>query len=247
MKTPWINILVHESQRCAGLKDSFLSLGYDVTSWPLTNEAWHYRPPADVVVFDLNTLDHSVMHYIGSMRLTSDSILYVLASTAEPADQIRALELGADDVQIKPLHIPSFALRVRNALLRRQRPWILERSGGDRAKSPSGYWHFEEHERVAITPEGQVLSLTKAEFHILYALIQAKGKTVLRDRLLAQLSPTSRTGSSESLTTLIYRLRRKLQEAGSPGVIRTTSGEGYRLADASCKAQNHSALFSSRS
>lgn len=172
------------------------------------------------------------MLYIASLRLTSDSILYVLASAAEPADQIRALELGADDVQVKPVHTPSFALRIRNALLRRQRPPEHDRTSGERAYTTSGLWHFDEQERIATTPEGQVLSLTKAEFQILYALIKAEGKTVLKDRLLAQLSRASRTGSPESLTTLIYRLRKKLQEAGSANVIRTTSGEGYRLAGA---------------
>ena len=54
-----------------------------------------------------------------------------------------------------------------------------------------------------------------------------KGKVVSRERLMEQLWETDSFVDENTLTVNVGRLRRKLEAAGLPELIRTRKGTGY--------------------
>jgi DNA-binding response OmpR family regulator len=142
----------------------------------------------------------------------------MLTARDSVAERVAGLELGADDYVIKPVAMAELVARVR-ALVRRRgeaRPSVLR------------------HRDVSLDPaaraarRGQrVLDLNRKERAVLEELLLAEGATVSTDRLLnAAWSDAHAFPFDNTVRVTIMRLRRKL---GSPPVIETVVGEGYRL------------------
>ena len=81
----------------------------------------------------------------------------------------------------------------------------------------------------SLTYEGQKISLTKNEARILSALLENKGKTVSREKLMERLWETDSFVDENTLTVNVNRLRRKLNEVGLTDFITTRFGEGYLI------------------
>ncbi len=90
------------------------------------------------------------------------------------------------------------------------------------------------HEHV-VDVQGREISLTSREFEIVMKLAEHPGWVWS----VEQLSTDDEGGdySSESVSVLVSRLRRKLARAGALDVIETVRGSGYRL----CMASNDDA------
>ena len=80
-----------------------------------------------------------------------------------------------------------------------------------------------------LTYGGGVIELTKNEHRILLALMQSKGKTVSREKLMEKLWETDSFVDENTLTVNVNRLRKKLDAAGLDGFITTKFGEGYLI------------------
>ena len=76
-----------------------------------------------------------------------------------------------------------------------------------------------------------MIPLTKNETGILLCLMESRGRTVSREKLMERLWETDRFVDENTLSVNVNRLRRKLDAAGLPGFIETRVGEGYRLAE----------------
>jgi DNA-binding response OmpR family regulator len=231
MEQTRIHIFEHTTECCANLVVSLNKLGYRVklASLPTNESPQLAASDSDAIIINLPYLDTTTMTHIESIRSASSSIMYVLTPSAPPSVIVQALELGVDDIQLKPIHIPSFTLRIRNALSRHRHASSLEPKRLLSAPNSMQLWQLNEDERTAIPPNGREMELTKGEFVILSTLFQAEGKVVVRERLIGQSRRSMPSSSPESITTLIYRLRKKLRLADAPCVIRTISGDGYRI------------------
>jgi DNA-binding response OmpR family regulator len=147
----------------------------------------------------------------------STKVLMLTARDAV-AERVAGLELGADDYVVKPVAMAELVARVR-ALGRRRgegRPSLLR------------------HRDVALDPATRTvrradreIELNRKERAVLEELLRAEGATVSTDRLLnAAWSDAHAFPFDNTVRVTIMRLRRKL---GSPPVIETVVGEGYRL------------------
>ena len=76
---------------------------------------------------------------------------------------------------------------------------------------------------------GQRVDLTKNEYRILRALMEARGAVVSRDELMRRLWESDSFVDENALTVNIARLRRKLEQAGLEDFIRTKKGMGYMV------------------
>lgn len=74
---------------------------------------------------------------------------------------------------------------------------------------------------------GRAVTVTRKEFELLAALARAPGTTVDRQRLLLEVWHSDDSGLSRTLDVHIATLRAKL---GSPELVHTVRGVGYRLA-----------------
>ena len=74
---------------------------------------------------------------------------------------------------------------------------------------------------------GVRLDLTRIEFGLLAALVAAGGDPVSRRDLLREVWNVSFDPGTNVVDVHVNRLRRKLEDAGLPGVVRTVRGQGY--------------------
>ena len=155
------------------------------------------------------------------MITASDRPTMVLMLTAADTtdDRISGLDLGADDYLSKPFHFTELVLRIR-ALARRQptaRPRIYRT--GDLTLDP---------QRHTATRKGRPLELSVKEFAVLEALLRAAPAVMSTENLLEQVWDENADPFTNTVFNTLSRLRRKL---GSPPVIETQPGVGYRISD----------------
>src|ERR1700730_11152384 len=148
----------------------------------------------------------------------------------EEIDRIVGLELGADDYIVKPFSLRELLARVR-AVLRRQE---IGRQARARDPERGGYrfggWHLERRGRILVDCNGSPVPLSKGEYGLLLALLEAPQRPLTREHLL-QATRIHDDIFDRSIDVQILRLRRKLKtDPGSPRLIQTERGVGYIFA-----------------
>ena len=81
----------------------------------------------------------------------------------------------------------------------------------------------------SLSCNGSRVELSKNEYRILLALMEAKGKVVSREKLMERLWETDSFIDDNTLTVNVNRLRKKLDAAGLPDFIATRFGVGYLI------------------
>lgn len=163
--------------------------------------------------------------------LSGDAVCRTLVSQGYPArilmltaagtlgDRVAGLDLGADDYLAKPFAYVELLARIR-ALGRRTKP------GGSTVLEFAGV-RLDTSRRIA-ERDGNPMRLTLKEFGVLETLLSADGGYVSADDLLEEVwdDPTDRTRGVVKIA--VHTLRRKL---GSPPVIHSAQGHGYRIGE----------------
>ena len=137
------------------------------------------------------------------------------------------LELGADDYVTKPFSIRELLARVKA---------VLRRTDG-KAKRLARYSFADvdlDFEAYKATKDGELLELSPREFELLRYLIERKGETVSREKLLEDVWGYESYPSTRTVDTHIAKLRAKIGDSGSePRFILTIHGTGYKFVDPS--------------
>ena len=140
---------------------------------------------------------------------------------------VRCLELGADDVVLKPFSFRELRARIK-ALLRRRR-----RLEGAVLQFGNVEMDRAEHR---VLRSGREVELTATEFSLLESLLRRHGEQVCsRAELLHEVWHDPEGLGTNIVEVYINYLRRKLGQtrlhgSGLECVIRTVRGEGYVLA-----------------
>lgn len=94
-----------------------------------------------------------------------------------------------------------------------------------------GNWTLNLLTRSLLSAEGEVVSLTAAEFEILRIFTERPGRSLSRATLLDRLKGENATPFDRSIDTLIARVRKKIEaDADQPVYIKTIRGTGYVFA-----------------
>lgn len=153
---------------------------------------------------------------------TADIPIIVIAHEASESDRIRALDSGADDCVSMPLNADELAARIR-ALRRRVRS-----HGSTTRRLRAGTIELDL-DRWTAQVGGAPVQLTRMEFRLLQALLEAKGRMLSRGLLMEKAWPHSTIHRLDSRTVDVHigRLRRKLGTAGRQ--IITIRNVGFRF------------------
>jgi two-component system torCAD operon response regulator TorR len=175
----------------------------------------------EAVVVDIGLPGADGLSLLRELREQADIAILVVTRRSAPEFRIEALDLGADDYLVKPVHHGELAARIRS-VMRRRYPMRGRRKR-------IGRWLVDLEARRAVS--GDVTApLTRGEFEIMACLIEANSKIVSREGLLSAVSRRPMDSDLRSVDTLVSRLRRKLgDDTEEPQLIVTAPGFGYRL------------------
>ena len=146
-------------------------------------------------------------------------ILMLTAKTA-PADEMAALDSGADDYLAKPFAFGVLLARLR-ALARRSddpRPAVLECD--DLTLDPARHEVRRGGTRIALTPR---------QFAILEMLMRRRGQVVSKRAILEHVWDFAFDGGPNIVEVYIRQLRQRIDLPFDRNNLQTVRGSGYRL------------------
>jgi DNA-binding response OmpR family regulator len=180
-----------------------------------------------LVILDLMLPEVDGLAVIRAVRRNDRTPIVVLSARGTTSDRISGLAAGADDYVPKPFSPAELVLRVKRVLDRTagaaDQPGRGPLTHGDLVVDP------DRHEvRIA----GTVIALTRVEFRLLLALLEAGGRVLSRDRLLDAVHGDDGLDILDrTIDVHIRRLRDKLgDDPERPRYVATVRGVGYRAA-----------------
>ncbi len=223
-----ILIVEDEPDMVLGLKDNFEFEGYEVTTAADgisgLERARSIKP--DLVILDIMLPKLSGLEVCKTLRGEGfETPIVMLTARGQEIDKVVGLELGADDYVTKPFSIRELLARVR-AILRRT-------EGGKKRLQRYKFSDLElDFEVYRAKKAGLALELSPREFELLRYLIERKGETVSRDKLLEDVWGYESYPSTRTVDTHIAKLRAKIGDSGAdPRYILTIHGVGYKFVD----------------
>ena len=148
--------------------------------------------------------------------------ILMLSARDQVVDKVAGLQFGADDYLAKPFEFAELMARVQ-ALLRRASP-----SAGT---GPFRFGNVEvDLRRTEVLRDGKPVGLSAREFHLLRFLIENRGQTIPRERLLSEVWGYASATATRTLDVHMGWLRQKLEDnPKNPVYLLTIRGLGYRL------------------
>jgi len=177
----------------------------------------------DVVLLDLAMPGHDGLAVCQAIRRRGSTPIIVVSGEGQEAAKVEALDAGADDYVTKPFGKHELLARIRAVIRRRS---VGDERGDDETPAMIRI-DASRHEARA---GGTLLNLTRTEFALLAALVQARGRLVNQHDLLTAGWPDEHDPDPLWLKPHLARLRRKLDDASAP-LPMPVRGIGYRLID----------------
>jgi DNA-binding response OmpR family regulator len=131
-------------------------------------------------------------------------------------DRVAGLRAGADDYLVKPFAFAELLARIEA---------LTRRLGADRVLTHDGVAVDPGARRVTV--RGEPVELTAKEFDLLECLLRNAGRVLTRSEQKERVWDFSFDARTKVVDLYVHYLRRKLEQAGAPGVIETVRGVGY--------------------
>ena len=176
----------------------------------------------DLVILDVNLPGFDGFEVCRRIRAESDTPVMMLTVRGEEADQVRGLDLGADDYLAKPFSPTALLARVRA---------VLRRRGTDRpAPLGSGAIVLDPDLQTVSVESAPPVRLTNLEFKFLQLMVSTPHRTVPPERLVRHVWGHRGNDDRQLLKQLVHRVRQKIEtDPAEPRFLKTVSGVGYRL------------------
>ena len=191
---------------------------------PRAEAAELQRARASCLVIDPSACADDPWALLEELSAVGRSLAIVVCTTATTvAERVRGLRLGADDWVTKPCHPEEVVARLE-AVVRR-----LHTSETTPAAVRAGELEVRPEMYDAFVG-GHAVGLTRREFELLQAFVQATGTVIPRDELYERVWGYTMAHGDRSVDVFVRRLRTKL--AGpSPrwAYVHTHFGIGYRF------------------
>src|SRR5947207_1405875 len=185
----------------------------------------------DVVILDLRLGLEDGLDLLREIRSHSDvPVIIATGHRRDEIDRVVGLELGADDYITKPFGLRELLARIRAVLRRREAGQAAVRRDQERGRCRFGGWQLDRRIRRLTDSSGIPVVLTKGEYALLIAFLDAPQRPVSREHLL-QATSIHEDVFDRSIDVQVLRLRRKLEtDPNKPRVILTERGVGYVFA-----------------
>lgn len=149
-----------------------------------------------------------------------DLPIIFLTVRGDSSDIVLGFQSGADDYVVKPFELVVLHSRIL-AMLRRTKNVLGQYLSCDGI--------VIDRNRRLVSYQSEEINLSVAEYELLLYLMQNKGKTVTRERILEQVwDANGNYVNNNTLTVTMKRLRDKLHQ---PSCMKTVRSVGYRMED----------------
>ena len=179
--------------------------------------------PLDCVVLDWMLPGRDGVEVLKELRRGGHSIpVLMLTARDAVADRVAGLDAGADDYLVKPFEFTELLARVRS-LLRRS-------PGGRETVLALGDLSVDLIDR-RVTRVGRPVELRPREYEVLVYLLRRQGMVVSREMLGRDVWADQDYPLTNVIDVTVANLRRALEKAGGPPLVRTVRGAGFVLRD----------------
>lgn len=229
-----MRILLVENDPALGtfLKRGFEADNYDVELTSSGEQALCVAAGVEfaAALLDIGVRDFAILDVIRQLRGIHPHLpILVLTLRTRPEDRAQMLDLGADDIVLKPFALSELRARVR-ALLRRG------------TRLPETALRVEDLELNLVQHKarraGRMLELTPKEFALLEYLMRNAGKHVTRAEIIEHVWNLSFDTMTNVVDVYINYLRKKVDAFAERKLIHTIRGTGYCLQAASTEARH---------
>lgn len=185
----------------------------------------------NLVILDLRLGQEDGLDLLREVRSSSDvPVIIITGHRRDDIDRVVGLELGADDYLTKPFNLRELLARVRAVLRRFDSGRTVPARDAGRGRFRFCGWQLDCRTRRLTDPDGAAVTLTKGEYALLLAFLEAPQRPLSREHLL-QATRVHEDVFDRSIDVQILRLRRKLErDPSAPRVIQTERGIGYVFA-----------------
>jgi DNA-binding response OmpR family regulator/signal transduction histidine kinase len=182
---------------------------------------------SDVILLSTRLADMSGVELLQRLREFSQAPIIMLCDDCDEDERVQMLDLGCDDLVVKPFGMKELLARVR-VLLRRQ--------SASSARQPTSQAVFStgdlviDHAQHLVTVRGKSVQLSRTEYNLLSVLAQNAGIVVTHELLLEKVWGPEYNRDIDFIWVYISRLRRKIEEdSRRPKYILTVPDVGYKL------------------
>ncbi|MDO9493360.1 response regulator transcription factor [Acetobacterium sp.] len=173
-----------------------------------------------MVILDINLPDGNGFEFLEAIRKESEVPVIILTANDMELDEVRGLNLGADDYITKPFSLMVLRSRIesvfRRSVKQNKNIYVID----------DLYLDFEQ---MFFKVGDRELVLSKTEQKLLHLLLENKDRTVARRTLVDKIWTNAAEYVDENaLSVAISRLRNKIEkDPGAPQYIQTVYGLGY--------------------
>jgi DNA-binding response OmpR family regulator len=178
------------------------------------------KAESDLILLDINLPKFDGFYFLKIIRKKLNTPVIIVSSRSEEGEQIRGIDLGADDYITKPFSMGILLSKI-NAALRRTNSFnenIIE------VKNIKLFC-----ESMEIRVDNESISLSKNEYKLLKIFFTNYEKVVKREELLESLWDEDEFIDDNTLTVNITRLKKRLKDKRIELTIETKRGIGYVL------------------
>ncbi|MGL4965559.1 MAG: winged helix-turn-helix domain-containing protein [Inquilinus sp.] len=223
-------VITEQTNHGGTIAEYFTSHGFEATCTSCLRDGLRRLSATapNLLILDLKVGQQEGYEALRFVRSKSMAPVIIITDPgADEIDRVMGLELGADDCVAGTVGLRELVARARAVLRRR----MSASSRSDRGRRRGWYhfhgWVLNHRGRSLTSPAGTPVRLSKGEFALLSAFVDAPGEPLSREKLL-QATRMHEDIFDRSVDVQILRLRRKLEEDPcSPALIRTARGVGY--------------------
>lgn len=187
--------------------DYFLDLG-EIDDYLVLNKY-------DLMILDLMLGEFDGLDFLKMIRREIKRPIVILTAKNNKEDELKGLELGADDYIKKPFDTDILLARIKVKLRPFENRKIIYKKTS-----------FDFETGLVSKNESQIY-LTSQEKKILNILYLNKGRILSKENLLSMVSDNFDLVSERTIVTHIYNIRKKILEIGADDPVENIWKEGY--------------------
>ena len=228
-----ILVIDDEPQVRKVLRECLAAEGYAVSEAKDGAELQAYldHQVVDLITLDLKLAGEDGLSLARQIRSQRNIPIVIITGKGKVIDRVAGLELGADDYIAKPFNVREVLARVR-AVLRRygssEQIATARPLPDTTVRYEFNVWVLDRARRQLTTLDGQVQSLTTAEFNLLEVFVRNPQRVLSRNEIMDMLKGHDWSPYDRTIDSVVARLRKKIEpDADALQLIKTVHGVGY--------------------